>query len=284
MSESTALHVDPLNTDQLQAWDGDDGSYWAARAERFNEGVARYHAQFLAATQIGATEHVLDIGCGSGQTTRGAARLATEGSAFGVDLSSQMIGLARRLAETERIPNVTFEQADAQVQPFPDGQFDLAMSRSGAMFFGDPVAAFTNIARAVRPGGRLLLMAWQSGEQNPWGRSFFTALTGREFPKRPASGPGPYSLSEPDHVRELLTSAGFTDVSLRGVSEPMYFGRDPEDACEFIIGNRSGMLRDLDEDGRTRALDALRAELATHQTDQGILYDSAAWFIEARRG
>jgi hypothetical protein len=80
-----------------------------------------------------------------------------------------------------------------------------------------------------------------------------------------------------------LTSAGFTDVRLTGLTEPMYFGPDPDDACRFVCGQFAGMLDGLDADTRARAVDALRAGMADHHTDRGVHYDSAAWLVEARR-
>jgi SAM-dependent methyltransferase len=284
MNESTAVRVDPSNVEQLDAWDGDQGAYWAARADRFDEGVASYHDQFLAAAAIDPTANVLDIGCGSGQTTRDAARCAKAGSALGVDLSSRMIELARGLAEKEGVANATFRQADAQVHPFPDQCFDVAISRHGAMFFGDARAAFANIAHAMRPGGRLVLLSWQPLQSNEWISTFRAAFAaGRELPTPPTDKPGPSSLSDPDHVRELLTSAGFADVQLRGMNESMYFGRDVDAACQLISGQFARMMDALDADTKARALDGLRANMADHQTDRGVLYDSAAWLIEARR-
>ncbi len=144
------------NLEQLAAWDGDAGAYWTARADRFDEGVARYRDHFLTAAAIEATARVLDVGCGRGQATRDAARCAVEGAALGVDLSSLMIQLAGQRANDERVGNVTFEQADAQVHPFPDRTFDVVISRHGSMFFRDASTAFTNIARAMNPGGRQL--------------------------------------------------------------------------------------------------------------------------------
>ncbi|MDQ4010510.1 MAG: methyltransferase domain-containing protein [Actinomycetota bacterium] len=276
--------VDSSNAGQLGNWDGDAGAFWAAHADRFDEAVAAYHSQFLAAAAIDETATVLDIGCGSGQATRDAARCATAGSALGVDLSSRMIELARRRAESEQVANATFQQADAQVHPFSHQSFDIAISRHGAMFFGDPVAAFTNIARALRPGGRLVLLTWQPFERNEWLSAFFTALAaGRELPTPPSDAPGPFALSDPDRVRSLLTSAGFSDVHLQGLSEAMYFGPDPDDAFRFISGQHAGMVRDLDPDTRALALANLRASLADHHTERGMLYDSAAWLIRARR-
>jgi SAM-dependent methyltransferase len=120
------------------------------------------------AYEIGPEDRVLDIGCGAGQTTRDAARLASAGWAIGVDISKEMIGRADLLAEAEGLHNVAFERADAQDHPFPTERFDLAISRFGTMFFRDPVAAFTNIGRGLRRDGRLLMMVWQGHERNEW--------------------------------------------------------------------------------------------------------------------
>ena len=181
MTEATALHMDPANAEQAQAWDGDEGAYWAQNAERFDRAVAAYHQRFLAAAGIGRADRVLDIGCGTGQTTRDAARAAADGVALGVDLSGQMIALARRLAAGQGIGNARFEQADAQIHPFPSHSFDAAISRTGTMFFGDPAAAFANIARALRPGGRLALLVWQE----PRASEFPSAAAAPAYSSRP---------------------------------------------------------------------------------------------------
>jgi len=114
----------------------------------------RLHNEVLRrALGVQAGEHVLDVGCGSGQITREAARMARAGSALGVDISASAIERARELVQAQEIHNVTFECADAQAYPFPQARFDLAMSRFGTMFFDDPVAAFENVRRALRPTG-----------------------------------------------------------------------------------------------------------------------------------
>ncbi len=63
----------------------------------------------------------------------------------------------------------------------------------------------------------------------------------------------------------------------------MYFGPDPDDAYQFISGQTAWMVHDLDAETKAHGLDSLRACIADHQTDRGVLYDSAAWLIEARR-
>ena len=283
MAATRAVPVSSSNIEQLRAWDGDEGEYWADNAEYFDRSVAEYHERLLAAAAIGARDHVLDVGCGTGQTTRDAARAASAGSALGVDLSSRMLDYARRRTAAEGVTNATFAQADAQIHPFEPGAYDVAISRTAAMFFGDHVAAFTNIGRALRPGGRLVLVTWQPLPGNEWIREISGALAaGRDLPAPPPDA-GPFSLSDPDRVRALLSTAGFADVELEGTTAGMWFGNDADDAHRFVIGLMGWMLEGLDEAGRTRAIDALHAAMAAHETPDGVLFESAAWTIQATR-
>ena len=114
----------------------------------------RYHERLRTALDVGAADRVLDIGCGTGQMTREAARAAVSGHALGVDISARMLAQARRLSKEEGLRNLAFLHADAQVHRFPLQRFDLGISRFGTMFFTDPVAAFTNIGRTLRPRAR----------------------------------------------------------------------------------------------------------------------------------
>lgn len=284
MTELTAPIVDPGNTEQAKAWDGDEGAYWAGNAERFDRAVAAHHGPFMAAAGVGLAEHVLDIGCGTGQTTRDAARAAAAGSALGLDLSARMIEYARRAADRDGLGNVRFEQADAQIHPFPAAGFDVAISRTGAMFFADPVTAFANVGRALRPGGRLVLLTWQGPQANDWIRELSGALAvGRDLPVPPPDAPGPFALSDPDRVRAVLASAGFTGVELAARSEPMWFGEQPDDAHRFVLGLMGWMLRGLDDAGRNRAVENLRGTLTAHDTGDGVLFGSSTWTIHATR-
>src|ERR671919_2783042 len=120
-----------------------------------------HHEHLRDAYGIRPGDEVVDIGCGTGLTTREAARAAAPGRVVGVDVSERMIERARQLTEAERLDNVTSELGDAQVHRFDPARFDLGISRFGTMFFSDPVAAFANIASALRPGRRLALLVWQ---------------------------------------------------------------------------------------------------------------------------
>ena len=284
MGATSVVRVDPSNAEQLRAWDGEEGAYWAAHPEHFDRSIRAYHRPFLSAAAIGRGERVLDVGCGTGEVSRDAARAAVDGSVLGVDLSSAMLEVARRAAAAEGLVNVRFEQADAQVHPFEAGTFDVVVGRTSAMFFGDKPAAFANLRRALRPGGRLALLAWQSIAENEWIGAFSGALAaGRDLPSPPPDGPNPFSLSDPARVRPLLADAGFDDIEIDGSEQGMWFGDDVDDAFALVVGLLGWMLEGLDDDARGRALAALRASMADHQTTDGVVYGSAAWTIRAKR-
>jgi SAM-dependent methyltransferase len=284
MNTRQELIADPSNAGQVGAWDGNEGAFWAAQARRFDETLANCHGPFLEAAAIREDDRVLDVGCGNGQATRDVARLATNGSALGVDLSSQMLALARQTAAAEELDNVEFRHADAQIYPFERAAFDVVISRMGSMFFGDPVAAFTNLHRALRPDGRLTLLTWQSVADNEWLTEFRAALAvGRDLPAPPPEAPSPFALSDPHRVRTILGAAGFADVSFESLHEPMSFGPDPDDAFDFVSGLTGWMREGLDEAGRDAALAALRTTIAAHTDDRGVTYQSATWIIQAHK-
>ena len=143
--------IEIANPEQAAAWDGHEGDNWTEHADHYDRAGLRRWARFLDAGLIAERDAVLDIGCGTGRSTRDVARIATQGSALGIDLSARMLQLARQRSVAEGLPNVTFAQGDAQVYPFTDEHFDVAISSFGAMFFNDPVTAFSNIAARHGP-------------------------------------------------------------------------------------------------------------------------------------
>ena len=255
-----------------------DASGYDAELRRHNQALHRISG-------VQRHDHVLDIGCGTGQTTRQAARTAQAGSALGVDISAPAVKRARELAQTEGLHNVTFEHANAQVHRFPQERFDLVISRFGTMFFEDPVAAFANIGRAMRPAGRLVMMVWQAPERNEWDVTIRQSIAGSGGPAAAASaGPDPFSLADPPTVEEILGAAGFADIAFTGVHEPVYYGPDVAAALDWIraFACTSEALKRLDPAAAARAVGRLREALALHLSDDGVWFNSSAWIVTAR--
>jgi SAM-dependent methyltransferase len=235
----------------------------------------RLHAEVLRrACAIAATERVLDIGCGTGQTTRDAARAAAAGSALGIDISAAMIARARELAAAEHLHNVRFEQGDAQVHPLPPQSFDVAISRFGTMFFADPIAAFRNIRAALDNNGRLVMMVWQSHESNEW------SVAIQQRPARPSAA---FSLADPSTVTAILDAAGFAPSTFVDVREPVYYGDSVAAAFDWVgrFQVTRELLQSLDVVAAERARERLRKTLARHFREQGVWFDSRAWIVTA---
>jgi ubiquinone/menaquinone biosynthesis C-methylase UbiE len=251
----------------------------------FDAELQRHNQVLRRSYGIQPDDHVLDIGCGAGQTTRDAAGIASAGSALGVDLSAPMIERARQLADAAGLANVSFERADAAIHPFPPGSFDVAISRFGTMFFAHPVAAFANIQQALRPGGRLVMMVWREHHRNEWSVVIERALAQHTDAAAPGQ-PDPFSLADPTLTEQMLDAAGFVEASFTDVHEPVYYGPDVTAALEWVRGfsSVSDVLQRLDPASGERALERLRQALAAHVSANGVWLDSRAWIVAARRG
>jgi len=285
MSHSELASV--ANPEQAKVWNEDDGRHWVAHRDRYDQMMERISPHLFEAAAIAPGDHVLDIGCGSGQTTCMAARDARDGQALGIDLSAPLLEEARHRAEGENLGNARFEQADAQVHPFAAASVDVVISRFGVMFFNDPVAAFTNIARATRPDGRLAFLCWRKPLDNEWITELGAVLA--SYVPLPGSfdndGPGPFSLTASSRITDLLHTVGYTQISVDPVDEPMRFGDNVNDVLDFVsqMGLVSSLLDKADEATRAKVLDAFRERLASHETVAGVFLRSAAWLVTARR-
>jgi SAM-dependent methyltransferase len=247
--------------------------------------LRRHNVHFRAAADVRPGDRVLDIGCGTGETTRDAGRAAVNGSAVGVDISAPMLERARRLTEVQGLRNVSYVHGNAQSHRFSPAHFDRCISRFGAMFFDDPGDGLTNIGRALRPGGRLTLLVWQHPDLNEWFTAPRHALAGSQPPLPAESDTEPFSLADPASTRRMLTSAGFAEIGFTEVHEPVHYGATADAAYDAVLRLRHvrDLLGRLEVATGAHALDRLRTLLAAHDTGDGVLFDSRAWIVTARR-
>ena len=243
-----------------------------------------HHEHLRAAYGIRQGDEVLDIGCGTGLTTREAARAAAPGRVVGVDVSERMLERARELTTAERLDNVRYELGDVQVHRFDRAGFDVAISRFGTMFFSDAAAAFANVAAALRSGARLVLLVWQRREENEWARAIDAALGDAARP--PPPGADPFSLADAEATARLLEGAGFADMRFEDVHEPVLYGHDVDAALAIVRGFQatSSALASLSDGEAARTVERLRDTLAAHYSHgRGVVLDARSWLITARR-
>ena len=273
------------NEEMAAAWD-EEAPGWIEFEDSYGRSVADLWPLFLSGVELTANDRVLDLGCGTGGKTRSLAELVPQGSIVGIDLSPSMIAHAQKCAARAGLTNIEFGAGDAQVFPFDESVFDLVVSSFGSMFFVDPVAAFANVRRGLRPRARLALLTWRALAENEWLVAFRNAMAlGRDLPAPPSGAPGPFAFADPDHVRRVLSAAGFANIALDPLDADLDFGTDLDSAYGYVsaMGVTRGLTGELDDVSRSRALESLRETLKAHETPKGVRMPSATWRITAER-
>ncbi|GLR66242.1 methyltransferase [Acidocella aquatica] len=273
------------NAAQVDYWNALAGQTWArfqAQLDRQIDPLGREAIRVLAPR---AGERILDIGCGCGQTTMELAALTgAAGYVKGADISAPMLEIAKARPVPPGAVAPVFEQADAQVASFGDGAFDAAFSRFGVMFFADPVAAFANIRKALRAGGRLAFVCWRPFAENVWMRAPQEAAAPfmPESPPSDPTAPGPFAFADAGRLRGILGDAGFRDIGIEKF-DCLIGGGDLEQSLELSlrVGPLGGALREHPE-LVSKVSDAVKAALAGYMTPQGVLMPAASWIVRAQ--
>ncbi len=281
---------DDPNAEQVKYWNEVAGPLWVAREGLLDAAIAPAGRRAIDAGAPAVGEHVLDVGCGCGSTTLELARrVGPTGQVLGVDLSEPMLGRARTRAAESGVTNARFQRADAQTADLGRDRFDVLYSRFGVMFFADPPAAFRNLRRSLKRGGRVAFVCWQPVQRNPW--MLLPALAvGRHLPLPPPdpAAPGPFAFADPARVREVLASGGFSDVAIEGAEFSLAVGGggDVDRATEFTleVGPAASALRaaNAGPELRQAVVAAVREALAPYERDGGVWMDAALWLVRAQ--
>jgi SAM-dependent methyltransferase len=273
--------------DQITFWNQVQGPKWVRLQERIDPTLSPIGDAVMARLAPKAGEHVLDVGCGCGQTSLALAeRVGPEGSVTGADISKPMLEHARSRTAQAKAP-ITLIEADAQTHAFEADSFDCVFSRFGVMFFADFGAAFANILRATKPGGRLAFGAWRPRADNPWAMVAVPAARPHiELPPRPAPGdPGQFAFEDDGFVRGILEGAGWSGVSFERFDTDLKVGDAVEDAADFLMemGPVAAPLATADEAARQAVARDLRAALEPHAGPGGVRLSSSSWIVTATK-
>lgn len=258
------------------------------------DGLASHSNALLERLAYPAGASVLDVGCGFGDSTlRIAQRVGAGGRAIGVDCAENFIAAAKHDADANRVPNAEFFVADVERENLR-GPYDHAFSRFGTMFFNFPGAAMRNINRALAPGGRLDMIVWRKREDNPWLHDAelrvkeIVPVVSHEDTDQVHCGPGPFSMSGPDMVSDMLRSTGYDRIHFERFDTDICIGCNLTEAVEFAmaLGPAGEIIRlagDVGESLREPVKAALSETLSRYQRSDGIWAPSSTWFVSARR-
>lgn len=268
-----------------QEWQGRVGSSWAEQWQRTDRSFAALTQRLVEVIlALDNQRSIVDIGCGAGELSIMLATAKPHANVLGLDISADLIDAA--IARSSINSNLSFAVADAA--QWRDAAFapDLYMSRHGVMFFDEPVAAFANLAGVAAPKARLVFSCFRSAAENDWASQIAGLL-----PASPAAdphAPGPFAFADPEHVRDVLSQSGWSDIAFEAVDFDYIAGQgdDPvSDAMDFFaqIGPAARAIRTLDGDTRTAFLNQLRALAHEHMNGDAVRFAAAAWIVTAQK-
>jgi SAM-dependent methyltransferase len=276
------------NEEQVDYWAGAAGEHWVAEQARYDQINRGFGERVVGTLAPCPGERVLDVGCGNGALSLAIGPLvAPTGSVLGLDISGPMLATATARGREAGLTNVRFERGDAQVHPLPEAGFDGIVSRFGVMFFDDPDAAFANLARSLRSGGRMVFACWQELLANEWLMvPAGAALAHVPMPDLGEPGrPGPFSLADHAHIRSVLERAGFCDVDVDEFRCKMPIGSTVDDTVAFMQHTEMAavLMAGVSDDVAVAAWEAVREALAPYAEPDGVVLSGAAWIVTASR-
>jgi len=274
------------NSEAQLYWNEDGGNKWAENIDIVESVLVPMGDTLLERIAVKNGEHVLDVGCGGGLTSiKLAEQVGGNGSVLGVDVSGPILRIANNRGTG--ISNLEFQHCDAASGDLGKDRYDLITSRFGAMFFDDPIMAFTNLHKALKTTGRLIFLCWRSVPENPWlgepAAAAFEIMPPPEEKPDPTA-PGPFSLADPEHLKNILDSAGFNNINLESVDKDMPMG-DVESAVSFLLklGPAADAVKDATKEDEGKVADAIRKVLEKYNTPDGVVTPAATWIVSASK-
>ena len=272
-------------------WNGEGGEKWLRFQENIENGLFHFGQEAITAAMLETGEHVLDIGCGWGNTTfEIAPRVGPFGGVKGIDISEIILEQTPSREKLATRFNIDFECADAQSYSFETKSFDVVYSRFGVMFFNDPVEAFKNIRTALKPSGRISFICWQPIEANEWIQlpldiaEKYVPLLPRPDPEEP----GGFSFGDPNRVKRILKKAGFVDIEITPFNTTFNIGKNINEAVTFLsqIGPASSAFEDPNVSVITKKMitTELHDKLVFYEKNNGVELGAAAWVVTAQTG
>jgi SAM-dependent methyltransferase len=204
----------------------------------------------LKSAKVRAGQHVLDIGGGSGLFCHLAAKL--DAQVAGIDAAPKLVEIAK-----SRTPSGDFRVGEMEELPFADGLFDLVTGFNSFQYAADPINALRQAQRVAKPTGKITMAVWGLA-RDCQAASILKALSGL-LPPPPPGAPGPFALSEPGVLEDMLSRAGLKPEQSAEVDTPFVF-TNSDSACRAFMASGPGVValrRNGDEKVRAAILPAL---------------------------
>jgi SAM-dependent methyltransferase len=274
-----------IRDEQAKLWNGSAGCAWVEAQTLLDRILQPFEDLLVAAVCASGARRVLDVGCGTGSTTRGIARLLDANRAcVGVDISEQMIATARMLAEQEGVP-AKFICADAQTHAFERASFDMIVSRFGVMFFADPVRAFANLRDAASKDATLCFIAWRSPAENRFMTTVERAAAHLlpNLPARRADAPGQFGFADARRVQSILAESGWTDIDIQPIDIECTLPESELSRYGARLGPVGVALQEVDPRTRDEVVAVVRTAFEPYVRGDDVSFTASCWRVDAQR-
>lgn len=275
------------NAAQISDWNGAVGQQWAALQQNLDAMIMPFGLAALDAAAVKSGQHVVDIGCGCGDTSLSLARsVGPMGLVLGVDVSQPMLEVAHARAAAANLPNLSFKHADASDTDLNAGN-DLLFSRFGVMFFGQPVAAFRQMRKSLRPEGRSVFVCWRTPRDNPWAMTpLIAARQALGITPEPADpfAPGPFAFADETRLGVILQEAGLKNIVVRRFDAEVTLGPSPMAAAESAarVGPVARLLREIGDAHLPVVLNAIESSFSSCAKEDGeVCMKGSVWIVSA---
>jgi SAM-dependent methyltransferase len=282
--EETIVEAAQTRDDQAKLWNGSAGCAWVEAQALLDRILQPFEDLLIEAVSASGARSVLDIGCGTGSTTRGIAKLlGASGNCVGVDISEQMIATARTLAEQQRVP-AKFICADAQTHSFEPAGFDTIMSRFGVMFFADPVRAFANLRNAASKEATLCFVAWRSPAENRFMTTAERAAASLlpNLPARRADAPGQFGFADARRVQSILAESGWRDIDIQPIDVACTLPENELSRYGARLGPVGIALREVEPRTRDQVVAVVRKAFEPYVHGDEVRFTACCWRVDAR--
>jgi ubiquinone/menaquinone biosynthesis C-methylase UbiE len=278
--------TDALTAEAVSTWNA-SAPGWDANADLIAQGSEPVTAWLIEHLDPQPGQTILELGAGPGDTGFEAARrIGDTGRLVSTDISPDMTEVARQRAQAAGLTNVEFRVMDAQHIDMKDDSVDGVIHRYGPMLLPDPASSMTEVRRVLRRDGRYVAAVWSGSEHNPWVLTIGISLLANNIdPPGDAFAPGGiFSLSEPAALRAALEKAGFKNIEIQPVDQPLNFDSF-EDLWLLptqIAGPISLILRNLSEPQLAAYRSTFRELVEPHRTPTGYTLPAQALCAQAR--